>query len=392
MNIMVFAANVRHLREALSLTQPRIGEILGFSKATWSNYENEVSFPKLNELEKLSKYFGVLESDLFHTYIKYTDFEEVKSRYLGINKGDNPPAYALYNFINRTENTEKKTPKNDEKYPKNDEKHTKTDEKHHKNTLKNEQNVRPTVPPPVHPTPNLTHFNTQNTPPRRGELHSPYPHAVIARSEHSEQRSNLNTTQSNTLPKVITVDNSGRENITFVPVKAQAGYLIGYGDQEYIASLTTFSFPGIHHGTYRMFEVAGTSMLPALSPNDKVIAANTAQLNHITEGDIYVVVSTQGIAVKRVSNRIYSHGYLLLSSDNTEYPQEFPPIHLPPEDILELWHVEHIVTSPQPFRTPIGKHLKVMEATIARILSHLNLPPETPPTQAPAEPTLPPTH
>src|ERR1700761_1156107 len=34
------------------------------------------------------------------------------------------------------------------------------------------------------------------------------------------------------MPRIITVDRSGNDNIVYVPVKARAGYLSGYGDTE----------------------------------------------------------------------------------------------------------------------------------------------------------------
>lgn len=60
---------------------------------------------------------------------------------------------------------------------------------------------------------------------------------------------------------VTTVDKTGRDNIVLVPIKAQAGYLQGAQQPEYIEHLPTFWLPGLNHGTYRAFEVSGYSML-----------------------------------------------------------------------------------------------------------------------------------
>src|SRR6478752_6100965 len=54
----------------------------------------------------------------------------------------------------------------------------------------------------------------------------------------------------------------GRTDIPFVPIKAAAGYLAGYGDPEFIDELNTFTLPMLSGGNYRAFEVMGGCMLP----------------------------------------------------------------------------------------------------------------------------------
>src|SRR6476469_5239424 len=57
--------------------------------------------------------------------------------------------------------------------------------------------------------------------------------------------------------------------IRFVPVKAAAGYLAGYGDPEFVDELNTFTLPMLAGGNYRAFEIVGDSMLP--TPSGSVI-------------------------------------------------------------------------------------------------------------------------
>src|SRR3954454_18307703 len=61
----------------------------------------------------------------------------------------------------------------------------------------------------------------------------------------------------------------GRSEIPFVPVKAAAGYLAGYGDPEFIDELNTFTLPMLSGGNYRAFEIVGDSMMP--TPSGSVI-------------------------------------------------------------------------------------------------------------------------
>jgi len=70
------------------------------------------------------------------------------------------------------------------------------------------------------------------------------------------------------LPKIITVNEEGEENINFVGVKARAGYLDGYADPEYMESLPSFSMPMLKNGTYRCFEIKGNSMSTTIHDGD----------------------------------------------------------------------------------------------------------------------------
>lgn len=140
-------------------------------------------------------------------------------------------------------------------------------------------------------------------------------------------------------PSVITVDSQEKENVLFVPVKAHAGYLVGYADQEYIGSLPAYSLPGLAHGTYRMFEVLGHSMVPTIHESDVIVARWVENLLEIRDNRVYVVLTqAQGVVVKRVINRVQTEGKLILNSDNQRHAGDYPPIIIEPEQILEIWY------------------------------------------------------
>ncbi|MEO9211399.1 MAG: helix-turn-helix transcriptional regulator, partial [Ginsengibacter sp.] len=60
-----------------------------------------------------------------------------------------------------------------------------------------------------------------------------------------------------------------RNLIHFVPVKAAAGYLAGYGDSEFIDELNTFTLPMLTGSHFRAFEIIGDSMMP--TPSGSII-------------------------------------------------------------------------------------------------------------------------
>lgn len=143
----------------------------------------------------------------------------------------------------------------------------------------------------------------------------------------------------NRMPRVVTVDTQGNDNVVLVPIRARAGYLAGYEDTEFIQTLPTYRLPGLNHGTYRMFEIYGQSMVPTYHESDIVISRFVENLLEIRDDRVYIVITQrEGIVAKRVINRVQIEGKLILNSDNQRHPGEYPPIVISPEDILEIWY------------------------------------------------------
>lgn len=138
------------------------------------------------------------------------------------------------------------------------------------------------------------------------------------------------------MPRVVTVDKAGNDNIVLVPVKAAAGYLTSYGDPKFIQKLPSYNFPNLNHGTYRMFQISGHSMYPTLHDKSFVVGQWIENLaNDIKDDRVYIIVSkTDGIVVKRVLNRIEKYGNLYCKSDNR---REYPSFQINPKDIIEVW-------------------------------------------------------
>ncbi len=141
----------------------------------------------------------------------------------------------------------------------------------------------------------------------------------------------------------IAVDaHSNRELITVVPVRATAGYLKGYGDLEYIASLPTFQLPVNElpqDQTLRMFQIEGESMLPIRS-GSYVLASFVEDLSSAGHRKAYIAVTRDdGVVFKRIENRMHETGGLLLHSDNAD----FAPFEVALNDVLELWQARAVI-------------------------------------------------
>ncbi len=140
-------------------------------------------------------------------------------------------------------------------------------------------------------------------------------------------------------PRVLVTDHHANEKILLVPEKAAAGYRASFSDQEYLGTLPTYSLPGYEHGTYRMFTVSGESMEPTLASGDIVIGEHVESPGDIKDRNIYVLVTTDGICVKRVLNAVAKLQALIIESDNPAYERDMIPV----AEVLELWEFKGVI-------------------------------------------------
>ena len=151
----------------------------------------------------------------------------------------------------------------------------------------------------------------------------------------------LGNTSNNFLAKrrQMKMMSADRNVIHFVPVKAAAGYLAGYADNEFIDELNTFTLPMLANGNYRAFEIIGDSMLP--TPSGSIIVGEKVEdTNDIKSSQAYVVVSrNEGIVYKRVEKNNRNKNKITLISDN---PQ-FQPYLVNAEDVIELWLAKIVI-------------------------------------------------
>lgn len=168
------------------------------------------------------------------------------------------------------------------------------------------------------------------------------------------------------IPQVVVVDASGEENVVYVPVQARAGYLDGYGDTEYIETLPTFSMPHLTNGTYRCFEVQGSSMVRTFFDGDLVFGRYVENLTDIMDGRVYIIVSRDnGIVLKRVINRIDERGKLILKSDNKD--GNYPTYTINVEDIMEVWYVTMYASKQMPEPVDIYHRLHELESKVVTL-------------------------
>lgn len=137
--------------------------------------------------------------------------------------------------------------------------------------------------------------------------------------------------------KLMTAD---RNIIHFVPVKAAAGYLAGYADNEFIDELNTFTLPMLAGGNYRAFEIIGDSMMP--TPSGSIIVGEKVDATENIKNDqAYIVVSrNEGIVYKRIVKNNRAKNKFTLVSDNPQYQ----PYQVNAEDVVELWEAQMVIS------------------------------------------------
>jgi len=158
------------------------------------------------------------------------------------------------------------------------------------------------------------------------------------------------------------------ERVTLVPVKAAAGYLNGFGDLDYVASLPNFSMPFPElpaDRTYRVFQIRGESMLP-IPPKAYVICEYMQDWTNLKTDDRYVFLTkNDGIVFKRVRILPEKREYEMIS-DNTD----FKPYTIKQSQVLEVWKARGVMSFDLEAFTTLGSggFKEVMEA-IGRVES-----------------------
>ena len=145
------------------------------------------------------------------------------------------------------------------------------------------------------------------------------------------------------------VDDLSYMNVPVIHIKAQCGYLAGYGDTEYIDTLPTMPVivDQTYHGKYRIFEAEGDSMddgsRNSICDGDKLLCREVRRdlwlpKLHINDWYFVIVHRTKGISIKQITaqddnGNITCHSLNELFNDYT--------VNL--DDVIEIYNVIKVV-------------------------------------------------
>lgn len=139
-------------------------------------------------------------------------------------------------------------------------------------------------------------------------------------------------------------------NVPLVNQYAYAGYLSGFGDNEYVEALPTTPFivDKEPKGKYIAFEVRGDSMDDGTSSsyiNGDILLCREIKRElwqsklHIKKWDFVIVHRTKGIVVKQIKDHNTGNGHIMLHSLNPEYDD----FTVKMDDVLQLFNVVQVM-------------------------------------------------
>jgi len=173
--------------------------------------------------------------------------------------------------------------------------------------------------------------------------------------------------KADTMPKVVTVNPEGQDNISMVNQKAAAGYPHNVQDTEWYQNLPAFDMPlpEYRHATYRGFQVEGDSMLPDFRPDDWVLAKAVENLSLATNNKVYIIVLYDSVLLKKIEKQSDAKTLKLISTNEI-----YPPYTIETKDIQELWEVTSKLTF------SVNEHsensmLKKLEASMEELKAQL---------------------
>ena len=136
--------------------------------------------------------------------------------------------------------------------------------------------------------------------------------------------------------------------VPLVGIKAQAGYIKGFEQSDYLDTLEQYSMPpGVNPigAVWRYFEIDGDSMEPTLSAGDVVLATlvPVEDWNDTRDFCVYVIHTADQLLIKRLYNK--SDSEWVLVSDN----EDVAPQHLmKKEDVKEVWYLRRHIRNKVP--------------------------------------------
>ncbi|HEV7330893.1 MAG TPA: LexA family transcriptional regulator [Flavisolibacter sp.] len=143
--------------------------------------------------------------------------------------------------------------------------------------------------------------------------------------------------------------------VPLVGIKAQAGYVKGFEQVDYMDTLEQYSLPpGVNPigAVWRYFEVDGDSMEPTFNSGDIVLATMVPAEDWSDCKDffVYVILTSEQLMIKRIYKKSLTEWVLI--SDNEEVA---PQVVIPVENIKQLWLFRRQIRS----RVPQPKEVKI---------------------------------
>lgn len=132
------------------------------------------------------------------------------------------------------------------------------------------------------------------------------------------------------------------ERVFLLDSKAQAGFAAEEASPEFLDQLPAFHLPlpNMVKGHYILIQASGDSMYPTFQDQDWLLARHLEETNQLQHGETYVVLTAEGIIVKRLLAIDNQKGQLVFQSDNKIYGT----VLLKQTEVIGFWHIKAKLT------------------------------------------------
>ena len=96
----MFGKRLRELRRLRNMTQERVSELIGIKPENYSRIENGLSFPKPENILKISEVLGVDVYELFR-FNDIKDYHEILEKVIDKLQQDEHATFITYNYLTR---------------------------------------------------------------------------------------------------------------------------------------------------------------------------------------------------------------------------------------------------------------------------------------------------
>lgn len=184
----------------------------------------------------------------------------------------------------------------------------------------------------------------------KGEMYQEKERQTVSTPTDKKEKTQRQHTNYSFTPNVRPIENIGFMNVPLIHIRAQCGYLNGYGDQEYIDTLPTLPVivDRTYHGNYRLFEAEGDSMddgsRSSICDGDIVLGREVRRdlwryKLHINDWYFIIVHRNEGISIKKIIAHDTEQGIITCHSLNDMFRDY--QLHL--DEITELYNLIKIV-------------------------------------------------
>lgn len=160
--------------------------------------------------------------------------------------------------------------------------------------------------------------------------------------------------------------------IAMLDIPAAAGLPYHVGEVRYLSDLPVIHWPGevFKHGLHIAIQIAGDSMEPVLYSGEWVICKMLDDPGRqIRNGNIYVVVTTEGVVAKRLYNPETDNGSITLQSDNPLYQ----PYQQPLSEVLQVYQAKGKISfNLNAIQNDVKNRLNTLELKLDHLVSKLS--------------------